>query len=146
MKLMYLGTAAAEGVPAVFCQCSNCREAMRRGGKDIRFRSGALVNDHILIDFSPDLYAAKLRFQLDLGDVRSVLVTHAHMDHFNREDIGMFIPPYAHVDHPGTLTLYGSSFTEKVWNEYTGEQLLKEPEVTKAVTFRTLAPFETLDV
>ena len=27
MKLTYLGTAAAEGFPAVFCNCEHCREA-----------------------------------------------------------------------------------------------------------------------
>ena len=26
MKLKYLGTAAAEGVPAIFCECENCKE------------------------------------------------------------------------------------------------------------------------
>lgn len=27
MKLLYLGTAAAEGWPAPFCQCDNCKAA-----------------------------------------------------------------------------------------------------------------------
>ena len=31
MKILYLGTGAAEGVPAVFCNCDTCREARRRG-------------------------------------------------------------------------------------------------------------------
>ena len=146
MKLMYLGTAAAEGFPAVFCQCPNCREAERRGGKDIRFRSSALVNDHILIDFSPDLYAARLKFHLDLGNVRDILITHAHMDHFNREDSGMYVKPYAHLDNPGRLTLYGSSFTGKVWDEFTGTMLLNEPRLPEAIDFRVLQPFETIRV
>ena len=87
MKLQYLEAAAAEGMPAVFCQCPICREAARRGGKDLRFRTGAMVNDSLMIDISPDLYAQKLKFRLDLGNVRNVIVTHAHMDHFNREEI-----------------------------------------------------------
>ena len=146
MKFMYLGTAAAEGQPAVFCQCKTCREAARRGGKDLRFRSGALVNDNVLMDFSPDLYAAKLRFQLDLGNVRNILLTHAHMDHFNREDIGMYITPYAHMEHPGRLTLYGSRFTEKVWREFTDTMLLREARASEFIDFRVVAPFETFAI
>ncbi len=38
MKLTYLGTAAAEGWPAVFCNCPCCRQARVLGGKDIRTR------------------------------------------------------------------------------------------------------------
>ena len=56
MKFQYLGTAAAEGIPALFCNCDICRTAARRGGKELRMRSGALVNDKLLIDLSPDLF------------------------------------------------------------------------------------------
>ena len=54
MKFQYLGTAAAEGWPAVFCRCEACEEAARRGGKNIRTRSQALVNDDLLLDLPPD--------------------------------------------------------------------------------------------
>ena len=33
MKLQYLGTAAAEGWPALFCQCESCRVSAEKGGK-----------------------------------------------------------------------------------------------------------------
>ena len=52
MKLQYLGTAAAECWPAIFCECPACLEAARRGGKNIRHRSGAIVDDRVLIDLS----------------------------------------------------------------------------------------------
>ena len=32
MQFQYLGTAAAEGWPAVFCRCKYCLEAQRLGG------------------------------------------------------------------------------------------------------------------
>lgn len=48
MKIQYLGTAAAEGWPGIFCNCPVCREAVRRGGKNIRSRSQALVDDSLL--------------------------------------------------------------------------------------------------
>lgn len=30
MKLKYFGTAAAEGVPALFCKCDLCQEARKK--------------------------------------------------------------------------------------------------------------------
>ena len=60
MQFTYLGTAAAEGWPAVFCRCKYCLEAQRLGGKNIRTRSQAIVNDDLLIDLPPDTYLHKL--------------------------------------------------------------------------------------
>ena len=54
MKLRYLGTAAYEGIPSLFCQCELCKKARELGGKNLRSRSQALVNDDLLIDFPPD--------------------------------------------------------------------------------------------
>ena len=51
MKLTYLGTAAAEAVPAIFCNCEICKEARKLGGKNVRTRSQALINDDLLLDF-----------------------------------------------------------------------------------------------
>src|SRR4030042_946112 len=58
MRLFFLGTAAAEGYPAIFCNCANCRQARLLGGRDQRFRSALLVNDDLLIDFAPELLAS----------------------------------------------------------------------------------------
>lgn len=143
MKLQYLGTAAAEGWPAIFCECAACKKAAAFGGKSIRMRSGALVNDRLLIDVPPDLYAAKLRFRLDLSPVRHIVITHSDMDHFNREMIGMFVEPYAHIKDRGTLHLYGSGFTEKRWREYCALSLLKEPKIDGETTFHVIRPFES---
>ena len=35
MKIRYLGTGAAEGIPAVFCECSICKNARKVKGKEI---------------------------------------------------------------------------------------------------------------
>ncbi|MEG0693168.1 MAG: hypothetical protein RR444_08815, partial [Oscillospiraceae bacterium] len=56
MKLTYLGTAAAEGWPALFCTCPSCRSSAEHGGKSIRSRSQSLINDDLLIDFPADSY------------------------------------------------------------------------------------------
>jgi phosphoribosyl 1,2-cyclic phosphate phosphodiesterase len=88
MKLLFLGTAAAEGFPAIFCNCPACQEARLLGGKNIRFRSALLVNTDLLIDFGPDLLAASQRFNAPLWAVKTGLVTHAHEDHYYLDNFG----------------------------------------------------------
>ena len=56
MKILYLGTGAAEGVPAVFCNCDTCREARRRGEKEFHSRSQVLIDGELSVDFPPDAY------------------------------------------------------------------------------------------
>lgn len=82
MQLQYLGTAAAEAFPAVFCHCDVCRRARQLGGKNLRARSGALINGKLLIDFPPDIFALSVKLGLDLGSINNLMVTHAHDDHF----------------------------------------------------------------
>ena len=147
MKFQYLGTAAAEGIPALFCGCDICREAARRGGRELRMRSGALVNDNLLIDLSPDLYAAKLQFQLDLTGVRNAIITHAHSDHFDREMMGFFTPTCAHIAKTGDLFhLWGSAYTASAWKEYTSTMQMKEPALENYVVFHEIKPFETIEI
>jgi phosphoribosyl 1,2-cyclic phosphate phosphodiesterase len=81
MQVRYLGTGAAEGYPALFCSCSNCRYARTNGGKDLRKRTSALIDGELLIDVGPDLMAAAFAYQLELDKVRWVLQTHSHSDH-----------------------------------------------------------------
>ena len=64
MKITYLGTAASEGLPAPFCTCEVCRRAREAGGKSVRTRSQALVDESLLIDFPPDTYLHWLRTSL----------------------------------------------------------------------------------
>jgi phosphoribosyl 1,2-cyclic phosphate phosphodiesterase len=107
MRLIFLGTAAAEGYPAIFCNCENCREARALGGRNLRFRSALLVNDNLLIDFGPDLLASALRFNLSLWGVRTGLVTHAHSDHFYPGNFEMRGPSFTDHEPIPTMRLYG---------------------------------------
>ena len=89
MKLQYMGTAAAEAMPAIFCECDTCRRAREAGGKNIRMRSGLLINDRMMIDYCPDVYALSMRFGLHLSEVTDLFITHSHHDHFDAEDLLM---------------------------------------------------------
>lgn len=87
MRIQYLGTAAAEGFPGVFCNCEYCRIARSDLNKELRTRSQALIDNDLLIDFGPDTYWHSLRFGLDLSAVKYVLVTHSHTDHFYAQEL-----------------------------------------------------------
>ena len=82
MKLKYLGTGAAEGVPSMFCQCANCKKSRALGGRNLRTRSQALVNDELLIDFNADSYWHFIQYNIDWERVCGCIITHSHPDHF----------------------------------------------------------------
>ncbi len=124
MKLQYLGTAAAEGVPALFCTCPVCVFARQHGGKDMRTRFQALVDDRLLLDFPPDTYAHYLKYGFDLPEIAHLIVTHSHSDHFYPMDLEMRSPSFC---HPGAdvLNIYGNSAVEEGFNRV----LKMEPKV-----------------
>lgn len=115
MKLKYLGTAAAEGWPALFCDCDNCRRAEAAGGRNIRTRSQSVIDGRLLIDFPADTYLHMLYHGLELRKIRDCIVTHDHSDHLYPADFGMRGKMFANLDGESTFTLYGTEPTgEKV--------------------------------
>ena len=108
MKFQYLGTAAAEGWPALFCRCDACNAARRLGGKNIRTRHQALVNDDLLLDLGPDTYHHVLTHGLDLSKVANVLITHSHIDHFYPSELAMHGDCYSYDMAEPLLTVYGN--------------------------------------
>lgn len=96
MKLTYLGTAAAEGFPAIFCNCKYCKEARALGGKNIRTRSQSLVNDDLLIDFPADTYHHFLENGIEGDKIKYLIVTHSHSDHLYPRDLFNRHGCYAH--------------------------------------------------
>lgn len=140
MKLKYLGTAAAEGVPAVFCNCKHCTFARKAGGKEIRTRSGAIVDGTIKIDFPADAYMQSLLHGLDFSKLDHILITHTHEDHYCVLELGNRRVPYSQkkkTENP--LTVYGNSQAEKMIKPLLEEGVL-EFRVVKAYE-----PFSILD-
>jgi phosphoribosyl 1,2-cyclic phosphate phosphodiesterase len=106
MRLFFLGTAAGEGYPSIFCECDNCREARMRGGRNLRLRSAMLVNDDLLLDMGPDLVAAAHRYNLRFSTVRTALITHAHGDHFHLPAIEFRKDSFTVVIRPPRLKIF----------------------------------------
>lgn len=109
MKLTYLGTAAVEGWPAVFCNCEYCKKAKATRGKNIRTRSQALINENLLIDFPMDSFLHMVNNKLDLSAVEYVFFTHSHLDHCSPVDLFFRAEGvYAHDLTKKDLTLFGN--------------------------------------
>lgn len=117
MKLKYYGTSAAEGWPALFCNCESCKAARIEKGKNIRTRCQALVNDDLLLDFPPDTYLHVLNYGLDLDKVKDILITHSHEDHLYIEDLANRQPGYCPVRAPHILNLYGNNEVKKLYDK-----------------------------
>ena len=115
MKIRFLGTAASEGFPAVFCNCEYCKKARELKGKNIRTRHQTLINDDLLIDFPADTYFHALVNELRLDKVKYLLITHVHSDHFYPTEIANVVAPYAHEREIEVINIYGGKDTESVY-------------------------------
>lgn len=112
MQITFLGTGAATAVPLPFCSCPTCRAARVQGGKDLRTRSALLINDDLLIDCGADAVSSAHRLGKDLTRVRTLLVTHAHGDHFDPGHLVTRMPEYGCADTPPLLiAASGASLT-----------------------------------
>jgi len=110
MKVRFLGTAAFEGIPAMFCGCELCGKAKKAGGKEFRTRTSVLLDDDLKIDFPPDTLTHMLRDGLDLDKIEDLLFTHSHSDHLYAEDLVARFPGYAKAsDRP--IHLYANDLT-----------------------------------
>lgn len=141
MKLQYLGTAAAEGIPGIFCECEVCRHAREHGGQEIRTRSQSILDDRILIDLPADTYLHALRFGLRLSQIHTLIITHAHMDHLYPDEFWCRNPGIAHGvdDEPLHVYLTHAGY-EKCNQLVDGDQIHRE-----RVAFHEIKPFESFE-
>lgn len=77
----FLGTSAAEGVPAPFCSCKACEDA-RRHPENQRMRTSFRIDEKMLIDLGADANVQAMRYG-DFTKLEHVLITHTHDDHLN---------------------------------------------------------------
>lgn len=106
MKFKYLGTAAAEVVPALWCTCDTCRKCRQNGGKDIRRRASYLIDDDTMVDFGPDANWQVREFGIDLSAIKRLLITHPHEDHLDPVELMWRRPGFSVVEN--TVKVFGS--------------------------------------
>lgn len=138
MKIQFLGTAAAEGFPAVFCNCEYCRSARSLGGKNIRTRSQTLINDDLLLDLPADTYHHFLQNNIEGDKIKYLLITHSHLDHLYPAELRMRGGAYAHNMREDFLKVYcGSGAYEKICNA---------DGTLRGVVINILNPYQTVTV
>ena len=139
MKITYLGTAAAEGAPALFCYCAHCRAARSLGGKNIRTRSQSLLNGDLLVDLPPDTYHHFLAQGVEGDRIPYLLITHPHSDHFYPNDLLLRRGAYAHDMRAPVLQIFGSAAS-------LSKLIALHGHVPSGLSFTVLEPYETVNV
>lgn len=120
MQFTFLGTSAGEQYPGFWCRCENCEKARRLGGRNIRKNSCACFAGDTLLDFGVEIFMQAERFGVQVIDMKHLLVTHSHEDHFcpylllwRRMDPSLPLPPPKNAVGPrfsplDTLHVYGN--------------------------------------
>ncbi len=140
MHITYLGTGAAEGIPALFCNCEYCRGVRERGGREVRTRSQVLIDGELSIDFPPDAFCHARNY--DFSAVKYLLVTHSHMDHFYAHDFILRGYKYASDMTEPVLHIYGNQDVMRVFAECTRREM--KPEVIGHFALRSVGAFEEI--
>jgi len=108
MKIKILGTCAAEGWPALFCNCPACGKARKLGGKNIRTRSSIQFDNLLKIDLPPDTLMHTYKYNLELHKLRYLLITHSHEDHLSAGELEYLMSPYAVPPVVDSLKILGN--------------------------------------
>jgi len=108
VTIQILGTAAAEGWPAVFCGCKTCERAREAGGKNIRTRQSVQIDKIFKIDLPPDTHYHQFKFGLKLSELKHLFITHSHEDHLALNELHYLRPPFAHNLSNAPVKIYGN--------------------------------------
>ncbi len=139
MKFKFLGTGAAEGFPAMYCGCAHCEAARKSGGKDLRTRSQAMIDEDFLIDYPSDSFIHAMQYRLRMDSVKYIFVTHSHLDHFAPEDATMRGLAFAHNIREPLVTVYGNEAVKKVY-DWAHETMIGK--IKDGYTYRLLKAYE----
>ncbi len=123
MRIEILGTAASEGIPALFCECDVCREAAKRGGKNVRTRASLMIGEKHKVDQPPDTFLHSLRRGKPFSKIEHLFITHSHADHFYPESLRLRLEPFAYIESARPLNIYGSQTIRDLTEETLGAPL-----------------------
>jgi phosphoribosyl 1,2-cyclic phosphate phosphodiesterase len=139
MNLTILGTSAAEGWPALWCTCDACREAVRRGGRDLRTRAAYNVDQRLQIDLGPDALAHMWRSGIDYSQMEHLFFTHSHADHCEPENLMYRRRGFSAIPEDSLLHVYGNEHVARTLDHYVHALPLLQAE------FHLLRAFEPVD-
>jgi len=146
MKFKYLGTAAAEGIPALWCNCDTCKKAISLGNKNIMSRSQAIIDDGLLVDFPPDTFMHVANMGKTLCDIENILITHIHDDHMYPMDMLYRRNGYAYnVKYPKT-NLIASPYVIDFFKKELTHYWYKEELIDNEYNFIAVEPYKKYQI
>lgn len=138
MKVRILGTSAAEGIPSLFCKCDTCTRSRTSGGRNVRSRSSILIDDILQVDLSPDTFHHSVTYGIDTSNLRYLLISHHHHDHFAAGELEYLRPGFAERTNLPKLRLYATVDVMEM-TDHNSEQ-------TPEIEFVTIEPFRNYDM
>lgn len=141
MKINFFGTAAAEGFPAIFCNCQYCAEARVRRGKNLRQRTQSLINDDLLIDISADTMSHFQMHDVRGDKLKYLLITHSHEDHFYPHELRLRGSCYAHNMEADKLNIVAP---QAVFERCAKEMATMEKSIAGSLILHLAKPYETI--
>ncbi len=143
MKIKFIGTGGSEGIPAIYCRCEVCEHARAHQGKYIRTRAGLMIDDELLIDFSPDLYMNSIKYNIYLSKIQGVLFTHSHGDHFFPMDL-LARSKHASINREvEVLNVYGNT---EIYERMEREGWQRSKIIAQSVKMTTLESGKTYEI
>ena len=127
----------------MFCNCDYCKNIRSLGEAEFRTRSQVLIDGCLSIDFPPEAYAHSLKFGVQLSNLKYLIATHSHMDHFYAHDFILRGYKYAELAEP-CLEIYGNAEIKKVFDECTAREM--KPEVAPHVKVTEIKPYQTFKI
>lgn len=138
MKIHFYGTGASEGVPAIFCQCENCKKIRKMGGNNYRSRTSSQIDDDLMIDFSADVFDHMRYGNLDMSKIKNLIITHTHTDHFYPEELMHIAEPYAFGVGKRELHVYGNREVCKRLEQVGAKYIQENLKITEIHNFQEL--------
>jgi phosphoribosyl 1,2-cyclic phosphate phosphodiesterase len=135
MKIKFLGTGAAEGIPALFCTCDNCKHAREHKGKNIRTRFSILIDESYKIDFPPDSYLHMLRYNLDYTKLKYIFITHDHHDHIAEDEFAMMMEYFTNERNLKINILGNNQIVNMVKKMFWNENAINMPQLIELKSF-----------
>ena len=144
MVIRLLGTGAADGIPGFFSNDPVSRYAREQGGKDVRSRTAAIVDNVLKLDLPPDSYMQAQKYRLDPTEWTALFFTHSDDDHFSVAEIQYALFPFSQ-DQCLPFTVYANSTVcAKIFEHYRDWPL----DVVETESFRPLShgPYEIIPI
>lgn len=128
----------------MFCNCEYCNKIRALGESEYRRRTQILIDGVLGVDFPPEAYSNSLRYGYNLTNLKYLLVTHSHMDHFYAHDFILRGYKYAKNIACPVLKIFGNSEVKAVFGECTAREM--KPEVAPHIDFKVIKPYDRFEV